>query len=351
MAQPEISPDDWRVLNARFLRGARLQFSRYTRWSDTWDHDHCAGCWAKFAEFDGEGIQHEGFTTCADYTKGARYEWVCIDCFNALHQYMEWTVIDTSNNNAFASDTPIVSRIVPSANFDVRRNGVLPQILLLHYTGMPSAEASIRWLAAPESKVSCHYVVGEDGAVTQMVAEASRAWHAGLSHWKGVTDINSCSIGIEIQNPGHEAGYPDFPEAQMDAVVALCLDITARHGIAPHHVLAHSDVAPRRKIDPGEKFGWARLARAGVGHWTEPVPLSAGAVLERGASGDEVMRLQDALAAYGYGVPRTGESCGDTEFVVAAFQRHFRPALPDGRADRSTLETLEALLAALPRLS
>ena len=212
---------------------------------------------------------------------------------------------------------------------------------------MPSAEAAIQWLAAPESKVSCHYVVGEDGAVTQMVPEASRAWHAGVSHWKGATDINSRSIGIEIHNPGHEGGYPDFPDAQMDAVEALCLDIIARHGILPHNVLAHSDVAPRRKIDPGEKFGWARLARAGIGHWMEPVPVSGGAALERGARGDAVMRLQEALRAYGYGIPCTGGYCEDTEFVVAAFQRHFRPALADGRADRSTVETLGALLRKL----
>lgn len=250
----------------------------------------------------------------------------------------------------FSPDSGLASRIFPSPNFGAREGGIEPSILLLHYTGMPSAEAAIQWLAAPESKVSCHYVMGEDGAVTQMVAEAHRAWHAGVSYWKGVTDINSCSIGIEIQNPGHEAGYPDFPDAQMDAVEALCLDIIARRAIRPHHVVAHSDVAPRRKIDPGEKFGWARLARAGVGHWTEPVPHSAGAVLERGARGHAVMRLQERLRAYGYGVPGTGEFCEDTEFVVAAFQRHFRPALVTGRADRSTLETLDALLAALPGL-
>ncbi len=249
-----------------------------------------------------------------------------------------------SEAKSLSPDSRLVSRIFPSGNFNAREGGLKPSILLLHYTGMPSAEAAIRWLAAPESKVSCHYVVDEAGAVTQMVAEACRAWHAGLSHWKGVTDINSCSIGIEIHNPGHDGGYPDFPDAQMEAVEALCLDIIARHGIAPRHVLAHSDVAPRRKIDPGEKFGWARLARAGIGHWTEPVPVSGGAALERGARGDDVTRLQETLRAYGYGIPSTGHYCEDTEIAVAAFQRHFRPALVDGRADRSTVETLDALL-------
>ena len=127
---------------------------------------------------------------------------------------------------------------------------------------------------------------------------------------------------------------------------ALCLDIIARHGIAPHNVLAHSDVAPRRKIDPGEKFGWARLARAGIGHWTEPAPLSGGAALNA-ARAAMPCAPSGSLRAYGYGIPCTGEYCEDTEFVVTAFQRHFRPALPDGRADCSTVETLDALLSML----
>ncbi len=251
----------------------------------------------------------------------------------------------------FAPDSKLASRIFPSPNFGPREGGLKPSILLLHYTGMPSEEAAIHWLAVRESGVSCHYVAGEAGTVTQMVPEAYRAWHAGMSHWNGASDINSCSIGIEIHNPGHDGGYPDFPEAQMQAVEALCLDIVRRHGIAPQNVLAHSDVAPRRKIDPGEKFGWARLAGAGIGHWTAPVPVMGGGVVERGSRGGGVARLQEMLSAYGYGIGSTGEYCEDTEFVVAAFQRHFRPALVDGRADRSTVETLEALLAALPCLA
>jgi N-acetylmuramoyl-L-alanine amidase len=344
--------NDWRAQNAGFLRGAKLQFARYTRWNETWDHDQCAGCWATFAEFEGNAIQHEGYTTCADYAKGPRYEWVCPECFNDLHQYMEWTVIDSCEadcmKSAFAADTPIVSLVVPSANFGERSLDGHPEILLLHYTGMPSAKEAILWLATPESGVSCHYVVDEIGTVTQMVPEAYRAWHAGVSHWRGQTDINSRSIGIEIHNPGHDLGYPDFPGVQMAAVEALCLDIIKRHGIEPRNVLAHSDVAPRRKIDPGEKFDWARLARAGIGHWTGPFPIVDGAVLARGCSGAGVARLQENLLSYGYHIAITGDYCEDTKFVVAAFQRHFRPALVDGRADRSTVATLEALLAALP---
>ncbi|MGO9547468.1 MAG: N-acetylmuramoyl-L-alanine amidase [Rhodomicrobium sp.] len=251
-------------------------------------------------------------------------------------------------NSQFLPDSPLTARIFPSPNFGARQGGGHPSILLLHYTGMPSAEAAIHWLAAPESGVSCHYVVDEEGAIAQMVAEAHRAWHAGVSHWRGNADINSASIGIEIHNPGHEFGYPDFPEVQMAAVEALCLDIVRRQNIQPRNVLAHSDVAPRRKTDPGEKFDWPRLARAGIGHWVAPVPISPGQVLARGRRGGAVTRLQESMAAYGYGIGVTGDYCEDTEFAVSAFQRHFRPALVDGRADRSTLETLDALLAALP---
>jgi N-acetylmuramoyl-L-alanine amidase len=254
----------------------------------------------------------------------------------------------TKRPNPFEPDSALVTRLFPSPNFGDRQEGLRPDILLLHYTGMPSAEAALKWLAAPESQVSSHYVIGEAGAIIQMVPEASRAWHAGVSRWDGIGDINSCSIGIEIHNPGHGADYPDFPEAQMAAVEALCLDIVRRRGIAARRVLAHSDVAPRRKIDPGEKFDWKRLARAGIGHWVEPASISAGEILSRGGRGDAVFHLQENLRAYGYGVEAAGEYDQETEFVVSAFQRHFRPALVDGRADRSTRETLNALLGAFP---
>jgi N-acetylmuramoyl-L-alanine amidase len=249
----------------------------------------------------------------------------------------------------FTPDSPLAGRVFPSPNFGVRQDGAAPHILLLHYTGMPSAGAAIQWLAAPQSQVSCHYVIDENGKITQMVPEASRAWHAGVSHWRGTADINSRSIGIEIQNPGHDSGYPDFPEVQMAVVAALCLDIVRRHSIEPRHVLAHSDVAPRRKIDPGEKFDWALLARKGIGHWIAPAPAMPDfPVLAPADRGGAVAHLQHKLQAYGYGLEITGEYSEDTGFAVAAFQRHFRPALVDGRADRSTLETLDALLAALP---
>jgi N-acetylmuramoyl-L-alanine amidase len=245
-------------------------------------------------------------------------------------------------------DTALVGAICPSPNFEPRRAGMRPTILLLHYTGVASAAKAIDWLSRPESKVSAHYVVDEAGAVTQMVAEEMRAWHAGLTMWAGESDINSTSIGIEVQNPGHEAGYPEFPEAQLVVLEALCRDIIARHGISPERVLAHSDVAPTRKKDPGEKFPWARLARVGIGHWVEPAPVRwAEPGIARDAAGPLVAEVQARLAAYGYGIESSGVCDAKTEFVVTAFQRHFRPERVDGRIDQSTIDTLERLAAAL----
>lgn len=238
----------------------------------------------------------------------------------------------------------------PSPNIGPRRAAARPEMIILHYTGMGSAERACAWLCDPASGVSCHYLVDEAGRVTQMVDEAMRAWHAGVSSWKGQDDVNSRSIGIEIHNPGHGLGYPDFPEAQMQAVTGLCGAILRRHAIRPEMVLAHSDVAPGRKIDPGEKFDWRGLHRAGIGHWVEPVPLEAGPALRLGDGGDAVRALQALLAHYGYGIEASGHYDKAMEAVVAAFQRHFRTQRVDGLADRSTLATLDRLVAALPGL-
>jgi N-acetylmuramoyl-L-alanine amidase len=161
--------------------------------------------------------------------------------------------------------------------------------------------------------------------------------------------VKSRSIGIEIGNPGHEFGYPDFPEAQIEAVIALARDIVRRHAIAADRVLAHSDVAPRRKNDPGEKFPWDRLHAAGVGLWAPPAPLGPGETFDLGAAGHAVRELQRALAAYGYPIEANGLYDEATKEVVTAFQRHFRPARVDGAADPSTVRTLNALLAARAR--
>lgn len=243
-----------------------------------------------------------------------------------------------------APDSPHVSALHPSPNIEPRKSGYRPDLLLLHYTGMYSVDNAIDWLARPESKVSCHYVVAEDGTITQMVAEEMRAWHAGQSFWDGVTDINSCSIGIEIHNPGHTQGYPDFPSAQLDAVTRLAADIVARHRIAKRRVLAHSDVAPQRKIDPGEKFDWQKLAAAGVGRWIAPEPLNDdGWSLGHGARSEKVAEAQQLLRAYGYGIDVTGMLDTATAFVLRAFQLHWRPARVDSHLDVSTLKTLRRL--------
>jgi N-acetylmuramoyl-L-alanine amidase len=244
--------------------------------------------------------------------------------------------------SGFAADHAGAS-VRPSPNFGERRGGVKPDIVILHYTGMETGIGAEDWLCNPISEVSSHYLVHEDGRIVQMVRESDRAWHAGAGSWHGHGDVNSRSIGIEIANPGHRFDYPDFPAPQIDAVIALCRSITARHAIRPERVLAHSDVAPGRKIDPGEKFPWATLHAAGIGHLVEPAPVRDGPVLREGHRGAPVAELQAMLADYGYGLPTTGEFDAVTAAVVEAFQRHFRPALVDGIADRSTIETLSAL--------
>ncbi len=244
-----------------------------------------------------------------------------------------------------APDSPLATLWCPSPNHEPRRHGRRPDLLLLHYTGMDSSDAALDWLTRPEARVSSHYLVDEDGRIVQMVAEAERAWHAGVSHWAGEDDINSCSIGIEIHNPGHVLGYVGFPEPQMAAVEALCRDIVGRNAIPPERVLAHSDVAPARKADPGEKFDWARLARAGVGLWVEPAPDEGDAGLGPGEEGEAVRALQERLKAIGYGLETSGVYDRPTQDAVTAFQRHWRPARVDGRLDRSTNATLDRLLA------
>jgi N-acetylmuramoyl-L-alanine amidase len=235
----------------------------------------------------------------------------------------------------------------PSPNYGERRGVSAPDMIVLHYTGMATGKGAEDWLVDPRSQVSSHYLVHEDGRVVQMVREADRAWHAGVSIWKGADDINSRSVGIEIVNPGHSLGYVDFPPPQIAAVTALCRDVAVRHAVAPERVLAHSDVAPGRKIDPGEKFPWRVLHAAGVGHLVPPAPIGGGRFMAEGESGQPVEALQAMLAMYGYGLEITGIFDARTKIVVEAFQRHFRPALIDGIADRSTVETLHRLIGAL----
>jgi N-acetylmuramoyl-L-alanine amidase len=240
------------------------------------------------------------------------------------------------------------ARVVSSSNHDARKHAI--DMIVLHYTDQPGGEALAR-LCDAQARVSSHYLVHEDGRIDQLVPEARRAWHAGVSSWDGERDNNSRSIGIEIVNLGHDKGYPDFPVRQIEAVIALCRDIIARRQIRADRVVAHSDIAPARKIDPGEKFPWKRLAAAGVGLWVEPAPITPGATLAPGARGDKVAELQRMLARYGYGIDISGDYDDATATVVSAFQRHFRPARVDGIADASTRDTLRRLLTASAALA
>lgn len=241
----------------------------------------------------------------------------------------------------FHPDYP-AARVVTSPNHGERLRPI--SLLILHYTGMPTTEAALKLLCSQEAEVSAHYLVDEDGGVLQLVPEARRAWHAGKGFWAGETDINSASIGIEVVHPGHRDPHPYY-RAQIAGVAELARDLCARNGIAPQRVLAHSDTAVSRKIDPGEFFPWDALAAAGVGHWVAPAPLAGDVGLGEGEEGAAVEALQRGLAAYGYDLAVNGRYDDATARVVAAFQRHFRPDRVDGRGDASTQETLQRLLA------
>ncbi len=252
------------------------------------------------------------------------------------------------------ADTSCQCRVRPAVNFNDRKEdgqgfaGV--DMLVLHYTGMETGKGAEDWLCVEESGVSCHYLVHEDGEIVQMVAESQRAWHAGKSFWRGHEDINSRSIGIEIVNPGHEWGYRDFTAEQLKAVIRLCKCILRRHDIEPRNVVAHSDIAPARKMDPGEKFPWHTLFREEIGLYVPPNSIGSGKFFSPGDSGEPIAALQAMLSLYGYGLEVTGDFDEDTELAIAAFQRHFRPQKVDGIADMSTISTLHDLLRRLNKL-
>ena len=226
----------------------------------------------------------------------------------------------------------------PSPSFNDRPEGSPVDSLILHYTGMVSGAAAMERLRDPEIEVSSHYVVEEDGAVFRLVEEERRAWHAGVSHWSGRDGLNDVSIGIEIVNPGHDWGLKPFPEPQIAAVAALSQDIIARWRIPQARVLAHSDIAPDRKRDPGDLFPWERLAAEGVGLWpTAPHRRS-------GQARPTVIEAQRLLARWGYPVAETGALDARTRAATAAFQRRFRPAIVDGVLDAECAALLEDLI-------
>ncbi|MGB7404380.1 MAG: N-acetylmuramoyl-L-alanine amidase [Pacificimonas sp.] len=214
----------------------------------------------------------------------------------------------------------------PSPNHNKRALPV--SIVVMHYTGMTSAEAALERLRDPDAKVSAHYLIAEDGTVMRLVDEDRRAWHAGRAYWRGIRDVNSASIGIELANPGHDHGYLDFPEPQMAALETLLEGILERHDVRPENVIGHSDLAPDRKIDPGEKFPWERFAAKGL---AQPRP-------ETGL--DPKWSERGVLT----GLARFGYETRDPKMAVSAFQRRWRPAQHDGVIDAETREILFALL-------
>lgn len=220
----------------------------------------------------------------------------------------------------------------PSSNFDERTLPV--SMIVLHYTGMESGEAAIERLRDPAAKVSSHYVVNEDGAVLRLVDEDKRAWHAGKSHWRGITDVNSASVGIEIVNPGHEFGYRPFPDAQVEALVSLVAAIKERHGVTRGNIVGHSDVAPGRKRDPGELFPWHRFARLRL---ALPRPTKS------------LMDPQWTQGGFLLALERFGYDVTDPMAATVAFQRRFRPELIDGEVDAECRMILLALLLPKPQ--
>jgi len=214
----------------------------------------------------------------------------------------------------------------PSPNFNERKSGAPIDMLVLHYTGMESGEAALDRLCDPSAEVSAHYLIDERGGITRLVDEKQRAWHAGVASWRGNSDINCRSIGIELVNPGHEFGYVDFSEMQMASLEILAHDILRRNPIPNRNVVGHSDIAPQRKMDPGELFDWSALARAGIGLYpphTKPLKPNP-----------KVMQKQ--LHSIGYDIETTGEIDAEFRKVVTAFQRHFRPQRVDGLTDSET---------------
>jgi len=235
----------------------------------------------------------------------------------------------------------------PSPNFDERKHKV--DMLVLHYTGMESGQAALDHMRNPEAKVSSHYMVWEDGRIDHLVAESRRAWHAGVSRWQGDEDLNSRSIGIEIVNGGHDFPLPDgslppYPETQIQALIALCQSILSNHEIPASRIVAHSDVAPARKQDPGEHFPWQRLAEAGIGLWPDedgtPNQDIDGQRLSPGDTNASVRRMQESLLGIGYGIEVTGTFDPLTEAVVRAFQRRWLPDRVSGTADLQTLRLI-----------
>ena len=214
-----------------------------------------------------------------------------------------------------------------SPNFNDRPKDIVPNILVIHYTGMQSLDQALQRLMSSNSQVSAHYLISRKGEIFKLVSEEKRAWHAGVSYWRGETDINSYSIGIELENPGHEFGYSKFPKSQMSVLTELCVEIINKYSISPENIVGHSDIAPRRKKDPGELFDWKSLAQKGVGLWPEPILNKI--TLEP---------FEKSLNDFGYEVV-------DLRSTITAFQRHYLPDKVSGISDATTQKTLATLMS------
>lgn len=238
----------------------------------------------------------------------------------------------------------------PSPNFDERALPVT--LLVLHYTGMESGEAALDRMCDPNAKVAAHYMVEEDGRIFRLVDESKRAWHAGVSSWSRETDINSASIGVEIVNGGHDFGLPDFPDAQIQAVIKLSQGIKNRHNISDFNIVGHSDIAPGRKQDPGEKFPWVKLADADIGIWPEVKTKDKRVLLDTRDTGTKNVRsVQEALGYLGYGIHVSGILDNTTKLVIEAFQRRYRPEKIDGQMDVQTMALLTLLVRYKQKIS
>ncbi len=242
---------------------------------------------------------------------------------------------------------------IPSPNYNERPEGVAVDTLVLHYTGMKTAQGALERMCDPKAGVSAHYIVDEDGEITCLVEEEKRAWHAGESHWRGRDGVNDFSIGVEIVNPGHEFGYRAFPDVQMQAVIELCKDILKRNpAIEARSVVAHSDIAPQRKEDPGELFDWRLLAENGIGIWPEvPDNVLNRELLTHGTVGDAVLDMQFGLSRYGYKISHDGVFGDETTKVVEAFQRHFIPSRINGIWDTESYIILDNLLMTIDQVN
>ncbi len=225
-----------------------------------------------------------------------------------------------------------------SPNFDNRPLGLKIDMLVVHYTGMLNGRLAIKRLCEPQAKVSCHYLIEEDGTIFRLVSEKHRAWHAGEASWDGDDNINDRSIGIELVNPGHEFGYRPFPERQMRELEKLCHDILDRRQIKPSRILGHSDVSPMRKEDPGELFDWERLAKAGIGIWPAMDPITDDFIP------GSILDLQTGLNQLGYKLDKTGFIDANTRCVILAFQSHWLPKGMTGTLDKETMWRLKTVL-------